>query len=297
MAFRLEHRRSARRELRRLVRKELDDAIERLNSAEPDESAVHDARTSIKKVRALVRLAREALGSSFGRQNARLRDGAHRLSALRDVDATAETLRALRGHYASVVTEAMIARVLRAQRAPAARVEGHAATDLTRTRRLLERARASLPERFDAIEGFDVVRNGVEEGYRRASRAFADLKSATDAAHFHVWRRRVKDHWYHVRLFERLHPAARRRAVQLDRLGTLLGDEHNLTILRTLLLDRSAQIGHARTVAILLGCIVKYQTRLRTRALTVGRRLFVAKPADIGDDITQWWRAGAHVRR
>jgi CHAD domain-containing protein len=297
MAFRLEHRRPARRELTRLVRKELDDAIERLSSEEPDENAVHDARTSVKKLRALLRLVREALGSSYGRQNARLRDAAHGLSALRDVDATADTLRTLRGHYASVVTQAMIARVLRAQRAPAARVERHAAIDLTRARRLLERTRASLPERFDSIEGFDVVRKGVQEGYRRASRAFADLRAATDAAHFHLWRRRVKDHWYHVRLFERMHPTAKRRAAQLDRLGTLLGDEHNLTILRTLLLDRSAQIGHARTVAILLGCIVKYQTRLRTRALTLGRRLFATQPADIGDDIIQWWRAGAEVRR
>jgi len=97
MSFRLKHRRSIGRELERLVRKELRAAIARLEEGPPDEASVHEARKSVKKVRAIVKLLRAPLGPRYAAENKRLRAVARRLSQLRDADASLETLDALFG--------------------------------------------------------------------------------------------------------------------------------------------------------------------------------------------------------
>ena len=115
----------------------------------------------------------------------------------------------------------------------------------------------------------------------------------SDATQFHAWRRRVKDHAYHVRLFESLHPTPRARARNLKRLETWLGDDHNLALLRAAILGVPDTFGEARTTALVLGCIVKAQASLRQKALTLGRRLFGRKPAQFRRAVAEWWNAPA----
>ena len=85
MAFRLEQRPLAK-QLRRLVRKELDAAIDGLDVGHASAIRVHDVRKHIKKARAIVKLLRGPLGKSYARQNERLRAAGRRLSGLRGRD-------------------------------------------------------------------------------------------------------------------------------------------------------------------------------------------------------------------
>src|SRR6187402_1704842 len=94
MAYRLDHGPVARR-LRRLVRKELDAAIDGLDERKANATRIHEARKHIKKARAIVILLRGALGSNYSRENERLRAAGRRLSELRDADAMLQTLSAL----------------------------------------------------------------------------------------------------------------------------------------------------------------------------------------------------------
>ena len=291
MAFRFKAGRGTGHELRRLVRDELEEAVERLGDPTPDDDAIHDARTNVKKARAVLRLVRDELSRTYRVENDRLREAAHRLSSLRDADAAIETLEALQGHYPSVLTPAIGAQIARGLRSRTRRIKGHAARRLALARSALEQSSGSLPDRLERIGGFAAVRDGVVEGYRRASRAMRDLTPEAEAATFHLWRRRVKDHWYHVRLFERLHSGPRGRAARLEQLADRLGNDHDLTMLRATLLDRPERFGHARNVAIALGCIVKYQMLLREQALRLGNRLFKAKPSEIQRSVVTWWRA------
>jgi len=298
MAFRLKGDRSADAGLCRLVRKELDRAIARLRADQPDKTAIHDARTSVKKIRAILRLLREELGSTYRTENDRLQSVAQSLSPVRDVDATNETLERLRGHYASVLTPATVARTVRTLRHRTRRVKAKAATPLARARKDLAESSESLRDALRRTGGFTAMRTGAVEGYRRARRAMAGIGPDTEAARFHRWRRRVKDHWYQVRLFEGLHTGARARARALERLGDFLGDAHDLTVLRATLLEAPERFGDARTIAITLGCIVKYQVLLRERALKLGHRLFRGKPGEIERSINAWWHERSlHARR
>src|SRR5919108_2255386 len=84
--------------LRRIARGRIDHALDELRGktdSTPVE-AVHEARKDMKKLRALLRLARDELGKdTFSRENACFRDAARELAGTRDSDVMLETLGAL----------------------------------------------------------------------------------------------------------------------------------------------------------------------------------------------------------
>src|SRR5262245_17852129 len=124
MAFRLKPSRPLPSQFHRIVRKELEAAVGELRPARPTQEGIHEARKSVKKVRAVLRLLRRDLGSRYRRENARLRTAAHALSALRDADVTLDTVTTLHGRYPSVVTPVVVRAVragLRARKRSARR--------------------------------------------------------------------------------------------------------------------------------------------------------------------------------
>src|SRR3954471_24540286 len=82
-------------EVRRLAIGRIDDALDELRGVSDSSraEAVHEARKDLKKLRALLRLARGELGErTFARENACFRDAASELGGARDADAMLETL-------------------------------------------------------------------------------------------------------------------------------------------------------------------------------------------------------------
>jgi CHAD domain-containing protein len=296
MSFRLKDPTSVGDELHRLVRKEHRAALARLSDQGSDEEAVHEARKSVKKIRAVLRLLRDDLGADFQAEDDRLRDAAHRLSTLRDADATAETLEALHRRYPAVVTRRVTGTVLRGARSRKRQARRRADGVIGQAASALRRSHQA-PERVRQVGGRGAVEAGLTRGYRRARKALRELRLDSDATQFHAWRRRVKHHTYQVRLFEGLHGTPRARARSLRRLETWLGEDHNHAILRANILASPDRFGDARTTAIVLGCIVKHQAWLRAHALALGRRVFTAKPERFRRSASAWWRRRPRGRR
>ena len=142
-----------------------------------------------------------------------------------------------------------------------------------------------MPRRVRRAADPAVVRSGVIQGYSRARKAMRSVKTTPEDAGFHAWRRHVKDHWYHVRLLEGVHPPVGTRVRLLNRLERWLGADHNLVLLRATLLSAPSTFGDERATAVVLGCIEKYQAALRRRALNLGGRLFAFKPRAFGKSI------------
>jgi CHAD domain-containing protein len=266
-------------------------ALAELAGTRRDEEAIHEARKSLKKIRAVLSLVHDDLGSDYRAENHRLRSAAHRLAPLRDADATADSLQALHARYPTVVT-LPVARVagrgLRSRKRLARR---HADTGINRAKNALRHCRRSTPRCLRQVGDLAAVQAGLTRGYRRARKVLSPLSIHSDASQFHAWRRRVKDHSYHVRLFAGLHASARARARTLERLETWLGEDHNQAILRATILAAPDRFGDARTTAVVLGCIVKHQAWLRARALKLGQRMFSARPREFRDRLTAWWES------
>jgi hypothetical protein len=133
MSFQLKRGKPVARELSRIVAKELETAIDQLGRRPSVDraEAVHEARKSVKKTRAVLRLLKQNLGDDYGVLGGRLRSMAHQLSSLRDVDAGPEMMNALRDHYPRIVTRSMsraVQRILKTRRftrgAVASRITG-----------------------------------------------------------------------------------------------------------------------------------------------------------------------------
>jgi hypothetical protein len=100
----------------------------------------------------------------------------------------------------------------------------------------------------------------------------------------------VKDHWYHLRLMEQLHAAPRLRARSLEELEQLLGDDHNLALLRGLILAAPQEYGSARETTLVLGSIAWKQHGLRRTALTLGKQLFEERAGKFRREVADWWK-------
>jgi len=290
VAFHIRNGRSIERELGRLARDEFRTALEQLGESHPDEEAIHDARKSLKKIRAVLRLVEPALGSEYRDQNEQLRAAAHSLGALRDADVTAATIEALQGRYSTVITESMARQVEGNLRRRHRGLETREPRLVNRATPVLRRLQEQTPQDIREAARFKIVRRAVRDGYRRARKALADVQLDSDAALVHLFRRRVKNHWYQMRLLECIHPTPRRRARTLRQLDAHLGDDHNLALLRAALLEGGSDIAPAETSALLLGCIDKRQTTLRKRALKVAGRLLRRRPKDFDRSLRRWWR-------
>ena len=294
MAYRLTRRRPLAKELARIVAKEFEKTLDQVTGAARPVEAIHEARKSIKKIRAVLRVLRNDLGGASRVQDRQLRSIAHQLSSLRDVDATLEIMESLRGHYPKLITSSIFARVHRGlvawRRRTLARLDPvRVSRRVARNLRPSALATTHLIRR--RVKGYVSIRGGVTRGYRRARKALAGVHTNPEDLVFHLWRRRVKDHWYHMRLLEGLNATARVRARRLKRLETWLGDDHNLVLLRTTILNAPATFGRDRATAVVLGCIATYQTVLRTRALRLGDRLFARRPKVFRKSVDSWWHA------
>jgi len=293
MSFRLKRGVPLSRRLQRLMKKEFAAAMSALASRTPDDESVHEARKSVKKIRSILRLLEDELGSAGARAEKRLRTAAHALSSLRDANATAETLETLHGFYPKVVDRSVMRAVARGLGARRRRTRKGAGLLAHKARACMGRARDAVPSEIRRAAGRGAVLSGLSTGYGRARRRLRGLSLDSDATQFHALRRRVKEHTHHVRLFEGLHATPRARARSLDRLDEWLGEDHNQAILSAVILAAPERFGPASATTAVLGSIVKRQGYLRHRALRLGHRLFAEKPRRFREAARGWWRRGS----
>jgi hypothetical protein len=289
------------------------------SSVAPEE-AVHETRKALKRVRALMRLLEGELGTKRAdRERAVLRDAAARLAGARDAEVMVSTLDALverhprklgRGHRGVMELRADLDRErMRAS----ARTLGDAFTRERVAQELADvRARVAkwkLPKKRSAAE---LTGPGLEHIYRagRAGRGRAGPRV------LHRWRKHVKDLRYaaealdvreperadckpsgkpwakherkrmdkrHSRQSKRAAKRSRRMAKlarRADRLGEMLGEEHDLMLLAGRVRRHGPLKRHRkRTRKRLLRAISRRRARLRKRALRDGERLYARKPA------------------
>jgi CHAD domain-containing protein len=281
MAFRLLPDEPPQEGLPRCAAEEYDKAIAHLaGPAEERQTAVHEARKCLKRIRALLRLVRPALGKRYKRENAQLREIAALLSPYRDADAMLELLASLRQSRPEMLDQRMYAQ---AHAALQGRRDGlvHADQGYPPVARMaIERLRAArqgletwqLPANPKSLEA------ALRDSYRRARKAGKRAAASNEVEDYHDWRKRVKALLYQSELFRdtRLGPPARYRK-QLDGLAELLGEHHDLSVFEELLATPAIfpDRAHAEQVLTLVG---HRRQELEQQAGEIWKALFCTKP-------------------
>jgi CHAD domain-containing protein len=226
---------SISREVRRVTRQQLEGALkEILNLSERDRStAVHEARKCIKRVRALIRLVRPAVGNAFyKRENAALREAAHRMAEIRDAHVRAQTIQKVIARSRSrrpAFTRIRKKIFVRLQQVLAESGQNdwckHVATDI-------ERAICRLPKWPLKKLKPKSLRDGLARACKKARRALAAARRKTSAAKLHELRKRIKDLSYALQLLGGNRPAPIKALdKRMSDLGDKLGSDHDLTVL------------------------------------------------------------------
>lgn len=282
MSFRIEAGEALPRALRRIVRAELEEArAAAIDSRLPLGERVHEVRTAMKKVRALNRLVRSALAKSARRADRRLRRIAHSVSELRDAGVVLKTFNrtAASGRRpARPVLAGIGTRLTLNLRAQAQAFERN-----QRARRLrsdLARERRKVDDWMPTADHWRAIDEGLTDGYRRARKAMAAAYRTGTGADFHAWRRTVKTHRHQIAALEAIAPRRMKaRLDELDRLGDLLGEEHDLTVLEAAIAAELSEIADPEPVEQLLRRIAVRRRTLRRRAQPLGGLLFEERPS------------------
>jgi CHAD domain-containing protein len=260
---------------------------------------VHDTRKRLKRLRAVVRLARGALGQEvYKRENSAFRDTGRRLAGVRDAAVLIETLDGLE-KAAGVKLPAGVTGTLRA------RLEEERERALVRLKedQALVGAVVSEIEAADTrvdcwtlrTGGFGAVEPGLRRTYRRGRKAMRRAQAEPSEENFHEWRKRVKDLWHSLQLLRLASPSRMSKlAKRAHRLSDLLGDDHDLAELRRYALSHRECFEDPGALA-LVGVIDGRRMELQQHAIELGARVYAKRPKRFVKRIERGWVKHAQV--
>jgi CHAD domain-containing protein len=293
MSYKLRPEESVSTELRRCAREQLDSAIGELREGidEDPVGAIHGARKAIKKERSLLRLARGAMPAhQRRRENTALRDAARRLSGTRDSDVMLATLAELSERFAGQLPastfEAIRERLESARSAQCSGSLGDA-----RAVQELEAVRIRVGEWKLSKEGWKAIGGGLLRAYGRGRKAYRRARTTRSAQDLHAWRKRVKDLWYQERLLApSCGPAVAGQAEDAGRAADLLGDEHDLSLLRDAL--RRPGLAVPVDVDAVVELIDHRRAELQAEAIHLAERIYAESRKAFKRRIRHSWEAG-----
>lgn len=297
MAFRIRPSKRFTSEFISVGRSQLEKAMAVL-SDQPDgpHAAIHAARKRFKRLRALYRLVSPDAKEFREQENARIRDMARTLSAVRDATALVETV----DYLATQATSAEEFTAL-----------SHASRTLMDRRDRIAENEVDLPEKISnavaicgeaiaALEELDLSDSRNRTARRlgkvwtkqqqKAQLALMHCLSNQEAEAFHDLRKRGQVYWMHLSLLRDLWPSAMTaKQNEAKLLVDLLGHEHDLSVLTQTVNENPEEFGTSDTLALLIAAIITRQQALRQEALTRAETVFQDDPVREGKIIEMLW--------
>ncbi len=275
-------------DLHRIVTEQLDRALWHVDRPAPSPDDVHEYRRICKRVRAVLRMVRDADEELYARENAALRDAARLVSPLRSTSVMAETVHEL---IESGAVEAADVTVLHEY------VTGAAAGVATEILHHQPDLIAAMTAARDRLAGWSLPHGtvptalGLERTYASGRRAMETAYAdATDTA-FHRWRKGVK---YLQHQSEVLSPSAAEvieMAVVLGSMSRGLGHHQDLADLSALVDAAPFLFASRRRQHHLLDVIRRHQEALRSEMRPLGDQVYREDPGDFVRRMTNHWEA------
>jgi CHAD domain-containing protein len=302
VAAALKPRKSTTRRIRRITRDRIESALERLGSKKASDASVHSARKELKKARATLRLLRDTLGeSAYKRENAALRDAARPLSEVRDGRVLLDALSSLVKYYgvpASALPLGGFRRVLNRRHSQLRRRILGAPAPLRGTRKTLREARRRASKWHVGRHGWSVLGAGLKRTYSSGRDALERARGEPTNEHLHEWRKQTKYFWYQLQVFEPLWPGPiGQLAQETHKLADLLGDDHDLAVLRERVAETREAFPSAGSHQALLALIERCRLSLQRKAVQLGLRLYEEKPREFVGRMGKYWQDWRHQRR
>lgn len=296
--------------LRRLSVAEFEQSLEGFSDpSTPRDVAIHEMRKSAKRVRALLRMVRPALGEKIYRyENSLLRDTAAMVSPVRDGIVMVEAVERIRSRYGRLLAAGVFGTIEDRLRSRHERLSRRVLEDdetLSQVVNTLYRARsryAAWPvDASDPRSGHQVlahswvtVAGGVGATYGRGRREMEAAIQRPTPERFHAWRKRVK---YLRHQMEILSPlwweVVGGLAASLDSLGEVLGEEHDLAELTRLVTTVPDVATDPDERSLLVGLALNRRLELQGAARVSGARIYAESSDQFTRRLGAYWQAWA----
>ncbi|MFP5332528.1 MAG: CHAD domain-containing protein [Acidimicrobiia bacterium] len=301
----LESREPLAQGLRRVTVEQFDLALAVL-ADQPHDVAVHEVRKATKRVRAVLRMVRPALGARYKPEDAILRDIARVFAPYRDAHVRVASLEAMRARYdvhlRPTAFEAIADRLndLRERRFSA--LEN--GDDLRTVAFALRSARARyaawpVDKRSAQAHGTAVIEHrfrsvgpGVDRTYAFGRDQMRSAERHPSAEQFHGWRKQAKYLRHQLEVLAPLFPEVLLgHAASLERLGDLLGEEHDLAELLRFLAGRPDLAPDTVERSMLVALVQHRRAELQAQSLSLGRRIYAESSDRFTRRIGTYWSA------
>lgn len=268
-------------------------------------ASVHESRKAIKRTRSLLRLIRGELSERiYEYEDTSLRQTGGMVSEVRSAAAVVGAAALIRDLYGDLLAEDTFVEMIRRLSQRRDIIELRALEDphlVGRVVRNLERAYnryASWPTDEDAREvygmgirnSFDAIRPGLEGTYRTGRVEMVQAYEEPTARRFHQWRKRAKYLRHQMEFLAPLWPEVIVGvAMTLERLGLILGEEHDLAELLGLLRERPDLCPNPRERSLFSALAAQRRAELQTAAEVLGRRVYAEKPDSLSERFGEYW--------
>lgn len=271
--------------LRRDLLTEILDTRRVLEDVEvPRDEAVHSARRHMKWIRSLWFMLEPVPGANRANRLVHVRDTARLLAGARDADVMAAEARRLHDR-ADGPTRDATARLLERLEADARATHAEdlpIATVISRLRAAEADAR-SLPTRFEAGR---LLAEALTTSYRRGRRDWRAIGDGASAEALHDWRKHVKQRRHLSALVPMVTPGTTRSVqADLEDLGEILGEEHDLALLRRMIETTTTLLAPSEGRTHVLELIAERRRKLKKVAVGLGDELYGAKTRSFAEDL------------
>jgi CHAD domain-containing protein len=275
--------------LLRVVDALIDSAADGLsNESRNGQQDIHQVRTTIKRLRALLRLIRPAVDSAiFNRENVRLRTAARLLSFARDTEVARGTLKTL--PVSNQIDQDSVRSVL-----SGFEVKVERPNDLDETMAEVRRRLAQTRRNFHRLKlrgtEREILKRGLRAVYRQGRNRMRDAIELGEDSAFHRWRIRAKNLYYELEFLESVWPKGLQRMVsRLSKLQDEIGVDHDAAVLRAWLKKTPENFGGSETVRRVVACLDSQTQKLRKRVVPLGQLIWGEKPRRFARRVVRHW--------
>jgi len=299
MSFELKRDAPIPKQIRRLAYKRIDKALRVLgrNTLSLNDPAIHTARRRFKEIRGTLRLVRDELGEkTFQRENRTYRDAGRPLSMVRDAKVLLDSLDGLIEHFHGRVKPQHLSPLRRSLLAKRRNIrkrvlqKDHAVSQIVEDLREAKKRVKDWPLKK---RGWKAIEGGICRVYKEARQAMKSATAKNSDENLHEWRKRTKDLRYELELLapvwrETIEPLVE----QAHRLTDLLGDDHDLCVLRDVV-EKEMDSDDSIDKELLLALIDERRTSLQEEADELGRKLCAEGASQFVKRLKKYWKEGS----
>lgn len=300
MTWRFQPGEDLRHAFRRVAEEEIAKARNALaGQAAGRDKAIHEARQSFKRLRALVRLAKSALGDDFAGEIRRWRDAGRLLAGPRDQTVLMQCFdKIVAEHGADLAAESVEALRNRVLGSAATATRGDGVSHVDEVLCILDAAKEEVA-RLNWPDSAEALVSALRKSQSRLREHWKRACKDPSAEVLHSWRKCVKDQAAQLRLFRLAMPQGMRTLTTEEKAtAEHLGEEHDLWLLSERLRCETIPPEIKATQDFLLGVIEERRTVLRRQAFELGGVFSSNKPKAFASSLGDAWdKASARAAR